>query len=173
MTSNFLFERLETCNMKRLTKNISFSERTEVAASDLSSVDIRTSTKRVELLYDRLGGESGVRALVEAFYDIVENEEDGQLLHVLHLRGHGVAHSRIEQFNFLSGFLGGPRLYVERYGHSDVRKMHEHVEINSEARDAWLKCMATAIDRIGLTADIKEELMTHFTRVAAGLKNKD
>lgn len=144
-----------------------------MTTSDLSSVDIRTSTKRVELLYDRLGGENGIRALVEAFYDIVEKEADGQLLHILHLRGHGVAHARIEQVNFLSGFLGGPRLYVEKYGHSNVRKMHEHVEINSEARDAWLKCMAMAIDRIALTADIKEALMTHFTRVATMLKNKD
>ncbi len=50
-------------------------------------------------LYDDIGGKEAVEALVEAFYDIVENEPEGRALLVHHLRGHGVAHSRIEQFN--------------------------------------------------------------------------
>ncbi|WP_414463578.1 group II truncated hemoglobin [Hyphomicrobium sp. DY-1] len=131
-----------------------------------------TPRKTVKSLYDRLGGEKNLRALVESFYDIIEFEPTGEELHILHLRGHGVAHSRIEQFRFLSGFLGGPRLYVERYGHSDVRKMHEHVEISKTARDRWLECMAIAIDRVGLPCDVKSELMRHFTRVATMLINR-
>lgn len=71
-------------------------------------------------LYDLIGGEKGLRALVETFYDIVEFEDAGSVLHVLHRRGHGTAHSRIEQFDFMSGFLGGPRLYVTHHGHSDA-----------------------------------------------------
>jgi len=122
-------------------------------------------------LYDLIGGEDGIRTLVETFYDIVEFEPEGRLLHTLHLRGHGVAHSRIEQLNFLSGFLGGPRLYAQKWGHSNVREMHEHVEITAEAKDAWLRCMAIAIDRVGLPGDIKARLMTPFTRVATMLVN--
>lgn len=123
-------------------------------------------------LYDLVGGEKGLRNLVETFYDIVEFEAEGRLLHVLHLRGHGVAHSRIEQFNFLSGFFGGPSLYVQRYGHSDVRQMHEHVEINAEAKEAWLNCMSIAIDRVGLPADTKARLLAPFARVATVLVNQ-
>ncbi|MDY0884580.1 group II truncated hemoglobin [Dongia soli] len=123
-------------------------------------------------LYDLVGGAEGVNRLVETFYDIVEKEPAGHVLLLLHLRGNGVAHSRVEQFNFLSGFLGGPRLYVERHGHSDVREMHAHVEIGSEAHDAWLTCMAMAIDRVGIAADVKERLMGHFRRVTAMLKNR-
>lgn len=128
---------------------------------------------KAPLLYERVGGERGLRTLVETFYDIVEFEPEGRVLYILHLRGHGVAHSRIEQFNFLSGFLGGPRLYVEKFGHSDVRQMHAHVEIDAEARDAWLRCMSIAIDRVGLSADVKQDLMRNFTRVAFALKNVD
>jgi len=124
-------------------------------------------------LYELVGGEDGVRNLVETFYDIVEFEPEGQVLHTLHLRGHGVAHSRIEQLNFLSGFLGGPRLYLQKYGHANVRQMHEHVEINAEAKDVWLRCMAMAIDRVGFPAAIKARLMAPFTRVAALLVNKN
>ncbi|KAB2942331.1 MAG: group II truncated hemoglobin [Hyphomicrobium sp.] len=124
------------------------------------------------LPYDLVGGEKGLRNLVETFYDIIEREPEGRVLHVLHLRGHGVAHSRIEQFNFLSGFFAGPSLYVQKHGHSDVRQMHEHVEIDAEAKDAWLNCMAIAIDRVGLPADIKARLMAPFARVATLLVNQ-
>lgn len=117
-------------------------------------------------LYERIGGEPALRALVDAFYDLVENDPDAEVLHVLHLKGHGVAHSRIEQFNFLSGFLGGPQLYIERYGHSNVKEMHRHVEVGPAERDAWISCMARAVERVGLAPDAAELLMTHLRRVA-------
>ena len=94
-----------------------------------------------------------------------------QLFHLLHLRGNGVAHSRLEQFNFLSGFLGGPKLYVEKHGHSNVRAMHEHVEISVKGKDIWLKCMEMAIDEIGVDSDIKHKLMKNFMTVANQLVN--
>ncbi len=127
----------------------------------------------VNSLYSRLGGETAVRDLVEVFYDIIEFEPEGHALKLLHLRGHGVAHSRIEQFNFLSGFLGGPKLYAEKHGHSNVREMHEHVEIDAEARDAWLKCMTIAMKRLNIDPKIAADTMQHFRVVAHNLKNRD
>lgn len=124
-------------------------------------------------LYSQIGGEAVVKQLVETFYDLIEQHPEGQAVNVLHLRGHGVAHSRVEQFNFLCGFLGGPNLYAEKYGHSNVRLMHEHVEINAQAKDAWLVCMGMAIDQIGLEPALKEQLMANFTVVAALLVNRN
>lgn len=123
-------------------------------------------------LYDLVGGETGVLNLVKVFYDIVETESFAHKLLLLHLRGNGLAHSRVEQFNFLSGFLGGPKLYVEKHGHSNVRTMHEHVEINAESKDIWLECMDKAIGKIGLEASTKNKLMTNFTAAAERLVNK-
>lgn len=131
------------------------------------------SSKLRKTLYERLGGETGVRQLVEVFYDIVEFEPAGQELNILHLRGHGVAHSRLEQFNFLSGFLGGPKLYAEKSGHSNVRKMHEHVEITPSARRAWLNCMDMAFNRCGVAEDTKADIMEHFRTVAHMLENHE
>jgi len=125
-----------------------------------------------EPLYSRIGGEDVVRKLVETFYDLIEQRPEGQAVNILHLRGHGVAHSRIEQFHFLSGFLGGPKLYAERHGHSNVRLMHEHVEIDQEARDSWLTCMDMAIDQVGIDPALKPALMDNFTVVADLLVNR-
>ncbi len=98
----------------------------------------QNSTHIKQSLYNLIGGENGTFNLVKVFYDSVETSADGQSLLLLHPRGNGVAHSRIEQFNFLWGFFGGPRLYIEKHGHANLRTMHEHVEINKEVRG----CMA-------------------------------
>lgn len=153
---------------------MSHADETDARPASLSeTIKSPGAALREPSLYDLVGGEEGVRRLVETFYDIVEFEPEGRILHTLHLRGHGVAHSRIEQLDFLSGFLGGPRLYAQKHGHSNVREMHEHVEINVEAKDAWLSCMAIAIDRVGLGVAVKARLMGPFTRVATMLVNRE
>lgn len=121
-------------------------------------------------IYESLG-EDGVRALVKAFYDVIEQEPDARALHLLHLRGSGMSHARTQQFEFLSGFLGGPRLYVERQGHSHLREIHAHVPIDAEMRDLWLRCMSRALDQTEVPADLRETLMRHFTRAAEMVRN--
>lgn len=123
-------------------------------------------------LYSLIGGASGVKKLVEKFYDLVETTPEGHAVNLLQLRGHGVAHARVEQFNYLSGFLGGPNLYAEKYGHSNVRLMHEHVEINAASKDSWLTCMSMAIDEVGFDPGLKAQLMENFTVVALALVNQ-
>lgn len=131
-----------------------------------------TSDMQSQSIYSLIGGEDVVYRLVNIFYDIIETHPEGHKLHVLHLRGNGIPHSRVEQFNFLSGFLGGPKLYVEKHGHSNVRLMHEHVEIDSEAKDIWLRCMSMAIDEIGIAPTVKDKLMNNFTTIANLLVNR-
>jgi hemoglobin len=131
------------------------------------------STTRKDSLYRLIGDEDGLRDLVETFYDIIEQDEDAHELHLLHLRGHGVAHSREEQFNYLSGFFGGPSRYVQKHGHSRLKEIHEHIHIGPAMRDLWLKCMERAIDQLGIDGKMKESLMLHFTRAAETSRNQD
>lgn len=129
--------------------------------------------QKKDSLFTRLGGEEGVRALVETFYDVIEQDDDARALHDLHLQGSGVAHSRVEQFNFLCGFFGGPQHYVMRHGHSRLREIHEHVAIGPEMRDLWLACMVKAIDKCGIAPDLAQQLMRHFTVAAETSRNRD
>lgn len=123
-------------------------------------------------LYEQLGGEEPLRRLVDAFYDIIEFEPEGASLRRLHLLGHGITHSRQEQLLFLSGFLGGPSLYAQKHGHSNVRDMHHHVEIDEAAKDSWLRCMTTAMERADVPTEVARKIMGHFTQVAAMLVNR-
>ncbi len=121
--------------------------------------------------YQMIGGEAGVRQLVETFYDIVESDPAGALLMTMHNRGHGLAHAREAQFEFLSGFLGGPQLYLERHRHSNVRRMHAHLSIGPAERDTWLTCMDRALFTVNADPETHLLLMGHFGRVAEALRS--
>jgi hemoglobin len=120
--------------------------------------------------YQMLGGEAAVERLVKEFYDIVESDPAGASLLAMHNRGHGLAHARQAQFEFLSGFLGGPQLYLERYRHSNVKRMHAHLAIGTVERDAWLTCMNKALAAVVVDPETRGLLMGHFTRVADSLR---
>jgi hemoglobin len=121
--------------------------------------------------YDRIGGEAGVRRLVKLFYDIVETAPEGAPLRVMHNQGNGLAHAREAQFMFLSGFLGGPQLYVEQHRHSNVRQMHSHLAIGEVEAQSWLLCMEKALEKTA-DQDTRAVLMQTFVRVANALRNK-
>ena len=127
----------------------------------------------VQTVYEKMGGEGPLKQLVETFYDIIEEDPDGEVVHALHLKGHGMNHTRRAQFEFLSGFFGGPKLYIERNGHSDMRQIHEHVEVGFVAVEAWLLCMEKAIDQVGFDEDLKQAMMKSFTRAAEITRNQD
>lgn len=120
--------------------------------------------------YERIGGEAGVRRLVESFYDLVETEPEGEPLRVMHNEGNGLAHARQAQFMFLSGFLGGPQLYVEQFRHSNVKQMHEHLAIGEVEARSWLSCMEKALART-TDEETAAVIMKTFARVAQALKN--
>ena len=124
-------------------------------------------------LFKRIGEEAGIRVLVNAFYDIIETEEYARPLHLLHQRGHGIAHSRMEQVDYLSGFLGGPVHYLQNHGHTRLRTIHEHVPIGVEMRDLWLRCMSQAVRQVDLSSQLADELMGHLSRAAESARNMD
>ncbi|SMX42504.1 group II truncated hemoglobin [Octadecabacter ascidiaceicola] len=120
---------------------------------------------------DDLGGEAPLRALVETFYDLVETLPEGSNLRRLHSRGHGIDNARVEQFNFLSGFMGGRHYYKEKHGHMDVKLMHAHVPIRLADAENWLHCMNKALDDEGHVGPHVEKLKQVFARVATILIN--
>jgi hemoglobin len=123
------------------------------------------------LPYAVVGGDAGVRALVDRFYDLMEMEPAFAGIRALH--GASLAGPREKLYLFLSGWLGGPQLYVERYGHPRLRARHLPFPIASVERDQWLACMRRALADAEVPAPLADKLMTAFFQTADWMRNVD
>lgn len=121
--------------------------------------------------FELIGSEK-VAAIALRFYAVMaEDEPVLAALHELDEQGH-ITHEMQEKFAlFLVGWLGGPQLYVEKFGHPRLRQRHSHVKIDKAMRDAWLRCMATALDEAELSRPLREFLDERFYGMADHLIN--
>ena len=122
-------------------------------------------------MIDKIGGEAGVHLLVNHFYDLIESLPEGAAIMAMHQNGHGLDHVRPAQFEFLCGFFGGRRYYLERNGHMSLREIHAHVEIRLEDANDWLSVMARAMAETSVAEPMRGEIMATFRRAARMLVN--
>lgn len=121
--------------------------------------------------FDLIGGSGRLRELVDRFYDLMELEPEFSGIRTLHptpLDG-----SRDKLYWFLSGWTGGPDLFVERFGHPRLRARHLPYAIASPERDQWLRCMALAMQDVGIEETLQERLMQSFFQTADWMRNKE
>lgn len=119
-----------------------------------------------------LGGEQGVRALVETFYDAMgEHEPELARLHPVDERGHVARESRDRFALFLIGWLGGPQHYTALHGHPRLRMRHAGVLVDVAMRDAWVRSMQRALETHQVQGDLRRFLDTRFAEVADFLRN--
>jgi len=101
------------------------------------------SASTPQSLFDLLGGEpeatNQIREIVEAFYDVMDSDEKAKTIRQMHPED--LTSSREKLFMFLSGWMGGPQLYIEHYGHPFLRRRHLSFKIGEEERDQWIYCM--------------------------------
>lgn len=119
--------------------------------------------------YNDIGGEEVVRRLVTAFYDSMDSDPEFAVIRALH--PDDLTESREKLFEFLSGWLGGPELYVQRRGHPRLRMRHAPFPIGTSERDQWLSCMGGAMDKCGISGDVRTFLDGRFAHVADFMRN--
>ena len=120
--------------------------------------------------YQRIGGEKKVRALVQRFYDLMDELPEAygiRKIHAENLQG-----ARDKLFKFLTGWMGGPQLYVEQYGHPMLRRRHFPFPIGEAERDQWMLCMNQALNDVVEDEDLRKELSAAFAKVADHMRNK-
>ena len=121
--------------------------------------------------YALLGADVGVRALVDRFYDLMDFEPAYRRLRQVH--GNTLADAREKLSLFLSGWLGGPPLYTERYGHPMLRARHLPFAIGSIERDQWLACMAQAMQESQVPDALRTALQQAFSKTADWMRNQE
>jgi hemoglobin len=120
--------------------------------------------------YELLGGAPRLRELVDRFYDLMDLE--AQFAEIRRLHPTDLAGSREKLLLFLSGWLGGPALYVERYGHPMLRARHLPFAIGTRERDQWMRCMIRAMEETGVGAPLREALAKAFLATADWMRNR-
>lgn len=118
---------------------------------------------RVATPYERIGGEAGVRALVRRFYELMDTLPEAYGIRKLHQPDLSSAEEKL--FMYLTGWLGGPQLYMNAYGHPRLRARHLPFPIGPAEAEQWMMCMRQAMAE--LVDD--EELRTGLDKALDGL----
>ena len=123
-----------------------------------------------ELLGGEMDGAIKIRALVEAFYDVMDTEPKAAPIRAMHAAD--LTSAREKLFMFLVGWTGGPQLYIERYGHPMLRKRHLPFAIDESARDQWMYCMIRAMHLQGMDDALMTKLAEQLYGVADFMRNQ-
>ena len=121
-------------------------------------------------LFEDLGGAEKIRELVERFYDVMDTDPRAAGIRAMHQKD--LTEAREKLFMFLTGWSGGPSLYIERYGHPMLRKRHLPFPIGESERDQWMFCMVRAMHDIGMEEPMVVRLAQALWQVADFMRNK-
>ena len=120
--------------------------------------------------YQRIGGEVKVRALVQRFYQLMDELPEAYGIRKLHAEDLQGATEKL--YKFLTGWMGGPQLYVEQYGHPMLRRRHMPFSIGNAERDQWMLCMDQALEDVVEDVELRQELSAAFAKVADHMRNQ-
>lgn len=107
--------------------------------------------------YLAAGKYAGIEQLVNCFYDYMETLPVATT--ILRMHPPDLTESREKLIRFLCGWLGGPKLYNEKYGPIRIPMAHLHLHVTEAERDAWLLCMQKAVDDQDFDASFKTYFM--------------
>lgn len=120
-------------------------------------------------IYNAIGQEDGIRKLVDTFYDFMDTLQEAKGIRLMHPEE--LSSSRQKLFEFLSGWSGGPQLFMEKHGHPRLRMRHAPFPIGVSERDQWMLCMNKALEICVENQELKELLATKFYEIADFMRN--
>lgn len=120
--------------------------------------------------YELIGGEAATRRLANLFYDIMETAPEAAELYAIHPLPLDVIRQKF--FEFLSGWLGGPGLFEEKYGHPRLRARHMPFTVNPKLRDQWMFCMNKALAEVVTDKMLRDGLSEALGQLASHMINR-
>jgi hemoglobin len=120
--------------------------------------------------YEAIGGDAGIRQLVNRFYDLMDASPEAATIRRLHAAS--LKASREKLYMYLTGWTGGPPIYVEKFGHPRLRARHLPFHISSRERDEWLWCMDHALDEQDISTDLRGFLREKLHALADHMRNQ-
>lgn len=121
--------------------------------------------------YQLLGGEAGIKALADAFYDAMDELPDARDIRGMH--ADHLDEIKEKLYEYLVGWMGGPPIYAAKHGTVCLTEPHAPYAIGPDERDQWLLCMDTALERVGASDEVKAMLKEPMFRVADAVRNQE
>lgn len=121
--------------------------------------------------FSRIGGEPAVRRLVARFYELMDTLPEAYGIRKLHAADLSSAEEKL--FMFLCGWLGGPQLYVEKYGHPKLRARHLPFTIASAEAEQWMLCMRQAMAEVIEDDALRTSLDKSLNDLAYHMRNRN
>ncbi len=109
--------------------------------------------------------------LVDAFYRAMDRLPEAATIRAMHAADLRATKAVLVQY--LSEWLGGPRLYTPARGVPMLRRRHQPFDIDAAARDAWMLCMRQALAEVCADAGLRGELEAAFYKVADFICNTE
>jgi hemoglobin len=120
-------------------------------------------------VYEALGGAEGIHRLVDRFYELMDELPEAYAARRIHPESLAGANESL--FEFLSGWLGGPNLYIEKKSHPRLRMRHLPYTIGDIERDEWMLCMRTALPEQVGDEPLRAGVLKAFTNMADHMVN--
>jgi len=120
--------------------------------------------------FQAAGGQAGIRKLVDDFYDRMGSDARFASIYEMHPDDKEVSRDKLARF--LCGWLGGPKLFSEKYGSISLPRAHEHLAIATPERDQWLDCMSETVALQPFAADFKKYLMEQLSVPAESVRRR-
>ena len=111
-----------------------------------------------------------MRKLVDCFFDRMSSDQRFATIFSMHPDDLDVSRDKLARF--LCGWLGGPKLYNEKYGSIGIPRVHAHLAIRTPERDQWLTCMAESVAEQPFDADFKQYLMQQLFVPAEAVRRR-
>lgn len=121
--------------------------------------------------YQLIGGEPALRSLVDRFYFYMDILPEAQGIRAMHAEN--LAGAKDKLFKFLSGWLGGPNLFIEEFGHPMLRRRHFPFKIGTAERDQWMLCMNRALTEIEMSQALRMQLKQALQQLATHMINQE
>lgn len=120
--------------------------------------------------FQAAGGVAGIRALVDNFFDRMRSDPRFRTIHEMHPEDPEISRDKLARF--LSGWLGGPKLYSEKYGSISIPRAHQHLPVHADEKGQWLTCMAESIAEQPFRDDFKKYLLDALHVPAEGVRRR-
>ena len=120
--------------------------------------------------FQAAGGVEGLRHLVDAFFDRMGTDPRFATIYALHPEDKEISRDKLHLF--LCGWLGGPKLYNEKYGAIGIPRVHAHLAIATDERDQWLTCMSESVAEQPFADDFKTYLMEQLYVPAEAVRRR-